>query len=147
MEQLLANINTGISQFSSMMAQAIARINTKRAELTALQEQLKLVKQNLDTRQQAIEKVESVAALAERTSAQLAEIKNLSDRIAIEKSAFNDLALKRKKELDIQAAEVANVKARNLSDSKALTKARKELEADKESYKLKMAQSIVKGVK
>ena len=147
MEQLLANINTAIAQFSSMMSQAVSVINKKRAELTALQEQLKIVKQDLDTRQIAIEKVESVVALSERTTAQLAEIKEATDKFSVGKASFDDVVIKRKKELDVQAAEVANVKARNAADSKSLVKARKELEEEMENYKLKMAKSIVKGVK
>ena len=148
MEKILLVISNTVSTLGDLR-DSILEENKKIAEI---KQQLDLSKierdtrvAELDAREAEIRKVEDVIELKEETQKLIARQEEAAEALTKKERAFNSLVEKTKKELSEQETKNKQAFLNNENETKALIKAREDLEVEKMEYKFKFMQRVVQG--
>jgi len=141
-----------ISNTVSVLGDLRDSILEENKKIIEIKQQLDLSKIERDTkiaelnaREAEIKKIEDVIELKNEAQKLIAHQEEAAEALTKKERAFNSFVEKTKKELSEQEAKNKQAFLNNENETKALIKAREDLEVEKMEYKFKFMQRVVQG--
>jgi len=140
-----------IGEFSGVLGELRNLVIEANREIAIKKEQLDLIKieqdtrnANLDAREKEVKKVEDIIKLREDTQKLIKKQEEVAQALVESQRVFNNFANEQKKKLSEQEEKIKQGMFNIELETKALIKAREDLEKEKTEYKYNFIKGLVK---
>lgn len=131
-----------LGEFKSEISKILKEISDKKEELNSIMEAQIARTKDLDIREVEIKKIEDIVALKESTQILIKQSEKAAQELLEAQRAFEADIIKKNKEIADAQKKNETIRLANENESNALIKLRKDLEAEKENYKLRIARGM-----
>jgi len=141
--QAIEGFSVTLGEFKSSVSKVLKEISDKKEELNLIKVAQDARTEGLNAREKEIKKIEDLVKLKEDTQVLLNNTETATRELVKTQKLFNENVIKQNKEIADNHIKNEHERLKNENNTKALIKAREELEAEKANFKLKFGQGLI----